>query len=184
MVGISCAVEGVHVPIGVSRAYRPNCGTPVPMVLVPLCLDSCAHMYVSTPSPRRRWKAIRNDSTTRRTAPGAPLNRRIDHPTELPIILKTGLRLVVVARQLQPIAYAPYPTAAPEIGTGSGRLRVSRAAGGRPERGGGPRESRNAGAAAPAPLATARALAIADLPPMQGGPALLFPILSKILRAA
>ena len=38
------------------------------------------------------------------------------------------------------------------MGTGADRLRVSRAAGGQLERGGGPRESRRAGAAALAPL--------------------------------
>ena len=47
---------------------------------------------------------------------------------------------------------ARYPTSAPEMGTDADRLRVSRAAGSRPEQGGGPRESRHAGAAALAPL--------------------------------
>ena len=47
---------------------------------------------------------------------------------------------------------APYSTSAPEMGTGADRVRVLRAAGRWPERGGGVRESRHAGAAAPAPL--------------------------------
>ena len=64
------------------------------------------------------------------------------------MLSESNLRFHVWDRQPN----ARYPTSAPEMGTDADRLRVSRAAGGRPERGGGPRESRHAGAAALAPL--------------------------------